>query len=215
VRSVHRGQVEGLMDQGIISAASVLIAIAAVSVAIWQARANARAAEKSNALHIVSQIFGEWRSISFHKHRSLILYETIPMPMATAFESLPPEFRESAYIVCYFCDYVGMLRSFKIIKEDLIIGVMGTQLMQIWKAMEPYILEERKHRKETLPPDTPRGFLPYYEDLVKRIVQLGGSQSTINIQVRLGMPVVIDIPAVTYPIEALSRTHKDPWTASD
>lgn len=183
-----------MSGQSIISLISVSIALVAVCVAVWQARVNARSAERANALHLISQIFGEWRSTNFHRHRSRILYEADPMPAVSAFESLPEDWRESAYTVCYFCDYVGMLAAFDIIKEDLIIAVMGTQLMQLWKVMGPYIKAERDYRGANLPADTPRGFLPYYENLVRRILELGGSQSTIIIRARLGIRPLIEEP---------------------
>ncbi len=170
------------MIQSIISSISALIAVTAVSVAVWHVRVSTRAAEKSNAMYIVSQIFGEWRSISFHKHRTYLLSHSRRKPPVSNFESLPRAWRESAYTVCYFCDYVGMLAAYDIIKEDLIIGVMCTQLMQVWNVMEPYIKAERKYRAETFPSDTPPGFLPYYENLVERIRELGGSKAAAHIQ---------------------------------
>ena len=53
--------------------------------------------------------------------------------------------------------------------------------------MKPCIDAERKRRSETLPQDTSPGFLAYYEDLVVRIIDRGGSKAATDIQIRLGL----------------------------
>jgi hypothetical protein len=46
----------------VVSLISVVIALAAVYVAIWQVRENARNVAKSNSLPVLSQIARTWRS---------------------------------------------------------------------------------------------------------------------------------------------------------
>jgi hypothetical protein len=171
----------------ITSIVSVVIALSALSVAAWQVRATARQWERQNALPIISEIFREWRSEEFRKHRSTVLLGCPVEPTDDGFEALPPDWRESAYTVSYFFDYLGTLVAFGLAGADLIIGVMGSQIMQVWRILEPAIFAERRHREQTYPSDTPPGFLSYYEGLVKRLIEMGGKESSTGIRKRLGV----------------------------
>ena len=82
------------------------------------------------------------------------------------FEDLSNDLREDAYKVCYFFDYIGTLVAFGIIREDIVIAVLGTQITRVWSAMFRIIKSERQHRNETFSGGTPPGFLEYYGHLV-------------------------------------------------
>jgi hypothetical protein len=132
------------MDSNILSLASVTIAFGAVAVATWQARANARSAERSHTLPVISETFREFRSVEF---RTRISYVVTKVPATTrgarGFNSLPRKWREDAYEVCYFFDYLGALVRFGIIRKELAISMWGTGVMQVWLAAEPLISLER------------------------------------------------------------------------
>jgi hypothetical protein len=103
------------------------------------------------------------------------------------FSALPQEWRENAYRVCYFFDYLGVLVEFSIIREELAISLWGTAIIQVWQAAESFILMERAYRKKTYPPGISPGFLVYYEDLVCRIIDRGGQDAARRIQQRAGL----------------------------
>jgi hypothetical protein len=170
------------------SIVSVVIALSALSVTISQVRATGRQWQRQNALPIISEIFREWRSEQFREHRSAVLRGLPVEPTDNGFEAFPPEWRESAYTVSYFFDYLGTLVAFELARADLIIGVMGTQIMQVWRILEPAIHAERRHREQTYPSDTPSGFLSYFEGLVKKVIEMGGKESATGIRKRLGVP---------------------------
>ena len=190
------------MESNVISIVSVLIAAIAVCIATWQVRASARSAERSNALPVLSEFFAEWRSSEFRMSIGYLLNET-PGPLnGEGFASLPETWREHAYKVCYFFDYVGVLVVRGIIGEETIIGMMGTRIIQVWRAVEPHVMAERQYRIRTYPPDAPPGFLVYYEHLVARTIELGGHDAAIRIQQRDGVRHLIgplmkpkDLPA--------------------
>jgi hypothetical protein len=170
-----------------LSLVSVAIAISAVIVASWQVRATARSAERAHALPVVSEISSEFRSPKF---RSSIHYLISQVPTSRGshgFSSLSTEWRDHAYHVCYFFDYMGALVSFRIIREELAISLWGTAIIQVWQAAEPYIYLERAHRRKTYPPGISPGFLVYYEDLVCRIRDRGGHDAARRIQERSGL----------------------------
>jgi hypothetical protein len=175
------------METEIISIASVFIAAVAVCIATWQVRASAKNAERSNALPVLSEIFSEWRSPEFRMSILYLISETPAASSSEGFASLPEIWREHAYKVCYFLDYLGVLVVRDIIREETIIGMMGTRIIQVWRAIEPHILAERQYRIRTYPSDAPPGFLVYYEHLVACTINLGGHDAAIKIQRRDGV----------------------------
>jgi len=176
------------LDSNILSLASITIAFAAVGVATWQARANARSAERSHTLPVISETFREFRSAEF---RTRVSYVITKVPATTrgtrGFSSLPRKWREDAYEVRYFFDYLGALIKFGIIRKELAISMWGTAIMQVWLAAEPLIYMERAYRRKTYPKGISPGFLVYYEDLVCRIMDSGGRDAPRRIQQKSGL----------------------------
>lgn len=175
------------MDGDTLSLASVAIAFIAVAVATWQVRSSARSAERTHTLPVVSEVWQQFRSSEF---RASVNYLILTIPASHGdhgFSSLPKEWREKAYGVCYFFDYLGALVQFDIIREDLVISLWGTVVIQAWQAVEPFIILERQHRIRTYPPGISPGFLVYYEDLVCRIRDRGGQDAARRIQQRSGL----------------------------
>jgi hypothetical protein len=97
------------------------------------------------------------------------------------------KWREDAYEVCYYFDYLGVLVSFGIIREELVISLWGTTIIQVWLAAEPLISKERAHRRITYSAGISPGFLVYYEDLVCRIMARGGRDAARQIQEQSGL----------------------------
>lgn len=175
------------METNVVSLVSLFIALVAVCVAVWQVRASSRNDELSNELPIISEIMNEWRSTSFRADVSYILTRSPPTAKDGGFRSLPRRWREPAYRVGYFLDYIGVLTSLDIISDELVISMVGTQIIQIWRALEPFIEQERQYRRTTYPPGVPAGFLVYFEHIVARIIDLGGQQAAVLSQQRRGL----------------------------
>jgi hypothetical protein len=165
-----------------LSLVSVCIAFCAVAVAFWQTRRTARQAEQTRSLPIISEAFREWRSAEFRRHKNVLLTLDGTSPPDGGFDALPSDIQESAYIWCYFCEYLGQLVLSEIVPEEMIIGFAGTQILQLWGVLEPFIQNEREHRLRTLPAGIPSGFLAQYEHLVARIVERGGSRAAEDIR---------------------------------
>jgi hypothetical protein len=112
---------------------SLLIALAAVCVAAWQVRMSARLTVNSNSLPAITRVFEEWRSDIFREHVDNLKKHSPEAPTAGGFAALPDEWRDSAYTVCYFFDYVGTLMLFKLIDDDIIIGTLASQAVVLWR----------------------------------------------------------------------------------
>jgi hypothetical protein len=175
------------METNIVSLVSLFIALVAVCVAVWQVRASSRNDELSNELPIISEIMNEWRSTNFRSDVSYVLTRSPQTAKDGGFRALPARWREPAYRVGYFLDYIGVLTSLDIISDELVISMVGTQIIQIWRVLEPFIERERQYRRDTYPPGVPTGFLVYFEHIVARIIDLGGQQAAVLSQQRRGL----------------------------
>jgi hypothetical protein len=146
------------MESSIISVVSASVAVAALAVATWQVRANARSAERSHTLPVISDIFREFRSQEFRNSMSHLVMKMPKLHGEDGFSSLSREWQEHAYRVCYFFDYLGTLVSFGIIQGELAISICGTWAMRVWLSMEPFIENERHYRNRVYPRGTPSRF---------------------------------------------------------
>jgi hypothetical protein len=175
-----------LLVSQIVSLVSVSLALVAVCVSTWQARANMQHSRHSRSLPVIAEIFKEFRSKEFRDSVHKLL--TLPQDKIASgrFGELSGDSRDDAYEVCYFFDRIGALVAFRIINDDIVIASMGTQIMQVWLALLPLIKKERTHRK-TYGKDIPPGFLVFYGHLVDRIYAQGGGKAATRIQRRIGI----------------------------
>jgi hypothetical protein len=103
------------------------------------------------------------------------------------------------------------------VPEDFIISLMGTQIVEVWRVMEPYIMDERDYRAKNSVDSVPSEFLPHYEYLVVRILKLGGRDAGVNIRRTLGMQYLaqrIGAPT-TIPANFQSNTMHSASTQSE
>lgn len=194
------------MSAQVISLVSVILALAAVGVSAWQVQASVSSARKANALPVVSEVFLEWRSPHLNDAFRRLMKITDKELLLDTFEALPPQLRDDAYEVCTFFDYLGTLVLHGIVSEDVIIGGLGTRIAQAWDTMEPLIRHERKYRKDNFAADTPKGFMEYYEHLVRRMKDLGGENAGSLVRQRAGV-LHLDVPSED---ELITRAREHP-----
>jgi hypothetical protein len=186
------------MSSQITSLISVVFALIAVCIAVWQVRSNVERAKKANVLDAISQSIGEFRSESFRGSMRNLL-SNAPKSPPGRFDEISADWREDAYTICYFFEYIAAFIGFDIIEGNLIISLMGSQIIQAWVAMEPFTESERRYREQTYPPDASIDFLPHFEWLVGRIRELGGSRAPSRLRSRFGVQPRRPLPAVQAP----------------
>lgn len=184
----------------VIGLLSTLIALGALAVAILQVRQSVKNVRKSNSLPVLSELSREWRSPELRSHSARLLTDLPTRSAEEGFDGLPEDTRESAYEWGYFCEYLGMLIASDLVPEELIISFMGTQIVQVWHALTPFIIGERTRRLRTLTPDTPSDFLPHYEHLVARIAELGGRKATPELRKKLGVHKLPGLDSKSSPL---------------
>jgi hypothetical protein len=170
-----------------ISLISVTIALVAVCLTAWQARANMLNAVHSRSLPVLSDSMSQFRSPDFRESIVRLVQSPDLAAVNGGFKSIPDGLTDDAYKVCYFFDLIGILVVFEIIREDIVIGLFGAQAMRVWLAMWPAIKSERDCRLGENLDDVSPGFLVYYEHLVARIRELGGKDSASILQRRIGV----------------------------
>ena len=170
------------MSSQIVAVISLLIALAAVCVAAWQVRTSARLTVNSNSLPAITRVLEEWRSDIFRSHVANLKKHSSDAPTVGGFDALSDEWRDSAYTVGYFFDYVGTLMLFRLVDEAIIIGQLSSQAVVLWRILENHILSERDHREVTNPPGASSGFLKFYEHMIVEIMDRGRENAAAKVQ---------------------------------
>ena len=83
------------------------------------------------------------------------LLSAAPMSGPVRFDEIADDWREDAYRICYFFEYIGAFIAFDVIEESLTISLMGSQVVQVWSAMEPYTGVPRSWGATSPPPARP------------------------------------------------------------
>lgn len=192
-----------------ISFVSIVIALAALGVAVWQTRENSRLQDVINSSPIVVDIWDRWQTESFRQDVLVVVNEAPQTWPQEGIKGLSPDYRRSAYSVIYFFNQVGTLVVFNLVSEDLIVGVLGSWIVQTWRVLEPLIIKERELRAETYSADTPANFSDYYEHLAQRVLDLGGREAMNVIQRRVGLRHLSN-PLSKLPIEPSAETRSLP-----
>jgi hypothetical protein len=68
-------------------------------------------------------------------------------------------------VVAYFYEHMGILVSYKLVPEDIVIDMSANALVRSWYALEPFIRQERIHRKGNASAGISPNFVSHFEHL--------------------------------------------------
>jgi hypothetical protein len=179
------------VNSDLLSIVSLIITLIAVMVAVWHVRAVAVAAERANSLPVASDVFKEFRSQEFQDHLRKV-WDNAPRNANApedGFQSLPDDWRDSAYTVAYFFEYLGVLVAYKIVPDEIVIDFSANLLVRTWRALEPLIQKERTYREKSYTSDISisKGFVRHFEHLVALSIDANGEPVDASIHERLGL----------------------------
>lgn len=86
----------------IVSLISVSVALVAVTVSAWQARANILNARHARSLPVLAESMGQFRAPEFRESVLRLIKAPAQATLDDGFESLPKDLKDDAYNVCYF-----------------------------------------------------------------------------------------------------------------
>ena len=146
---------------------TLIIALLAFAVAIWQARRTAKLTLKAHQIQVIADAFREIRSPEFLAHYKRVLSFPGSERLPGGFESLSRRRKESTYAVCYFFEHLGVLVTRQLVSRDVLITTMRTLIVRSWDALAPAIEEELKFRRRTYRREAGPDFLPHFRQLAK------------------------------------------------
>jgi hypothetical protein len=152
-------------------------------------RAGAVAAERANSLPVASDVFKEFRSQEFQDHLRKVWDNAPKNAPEGGFKSLPDDWRDSAYTVAYFFEYLGVLVAYKLVPEEIVIDFSANLLVRTWRALAPIIQKERTYREKSYTSDISisKGFVRHFEHLVALAINANGEPIDASIHERLGL----------------------------
>ncbi|MGH3870922.1 MAG: DUF4760 domain-containing protein [Pseudonocardiaceae bacterium] len=178
------------MSSDFLGAGSLVIALVAVVVAIWQVRASAASAERSNSLPVASDAFKEFRSQEFQRHLRRVWDDAPSSVPEDGFKALPVDWRESAYAVAYFFEYLGVLVAYELVPENLVVDFSANLIGSSWRVLEPFIQKERMYRRRVCGSGISPGFVTHFEHLVALTLDSDGKPVDDSIHERLKLQKV-------------------------
>lgn len=94
-------------------------------------------------------------------------------PDATPVSELPKATRTCIGTVVNYFDQLGVLVSFGVLDEEIVIGYLGNLLDEVWRALQPHIASERRKRQSALGrrESISGSYLAFYEDLLVRALE--------------------------------------------
>ncbi|MGH3972511.1 MAG: DUF4760 domain-containing protein [Pseudonocardiaceae bacterium] len=173
------------MNIDLLGVGSLIIAITAVVVAVLQVRASAVAAERANSLPVASDAFNEFRSQEFQAHLQKVWNKAPLSAPEGGFQSLQEDWRDSAYTVAYFFEYLGVLVAYELVPEDIIVDFSANLLARSWYALEPFIRQGRLYRLKANTSGISPGFVTHFEHLVALTIDSDGKPIDGSIHKRL------------------------------
>jgi hypothetical protein len=174
----------------LVAVCSLVIAVSAVVVAVWQLRVNAKAAERTNSLPVMSEAFTEFRSVEFQGHLRKVWNEAPADVPDGGFMALSDEWRSSAYRVTYFFEYLGLLVAYELVPKDSVIDFSANLVGRSWRVLAPFIHAERAFR-QGIGGGTSVGFASHFEHLVTLTVDENGKPVDSSIHQRLHLRRVL------------------------
>jgi len=149
---------------------SLVISVTALVVSSILTRRQAAYARSQLVMNFAS-FFTEARNIGFIDDVRYVCGElSSEFVQAVAVSSLPDEARKRVYRVVNYFDQLGLLVASGTLEANIVIGLLGNWLDQCWRALEPYVMLERRKRAEAMErgESISGGYLQFFADLVVR-----------------------------------------------
>lgn len=117
----------------------------------------------ANEVPLLLETFKEYRSPVYQRHEHYVVTELAQRsPPELGVSGLPEESRIAATSIVTFFNVLGALLIYDMADEKLIVPLFGYRAAQAWGVLEPYIMRERRNRKDDI-------FAAHFEDLICRV----------------------------------------------
>jgi len=153
-----------------LSTLSLTISLVAICVSGYLPRRQANYSRSQVVVNFVS-FFTEARGADFIEDVRYVCTDLLAdSTQVVAVSQLPAEVRGRIYRVANYFDQLGLLVAARALDAEIVIGLLGNWLDQCWRVLEPFIIQERNLRAESMGrgESVSAGYLEYFEDLVVR-----------------------------------------------
>jgi hypothetical protein len=176
-------------------AVATLALIASVASVVFAAR-QATNARKANMLSVAVNAFKEFRTPEFREHREYIM-NRLSSDDSIPYQQLPADARRHVMPISHYCETIGILVSFGLVDEELVVATYGETIGTMWLRLAPFVRKERMLRRTH--------FFGYFEDLATRIAR----RSPFEIQRRRQLQSMTAADEDSLAKECEDR-HRDP-----
>lgn len=129
---------------------ALVTSVAALAVAVLSSFRQLRMAHLTNQLPVMVELFRDYRSYQFLAMEESLWKELRDLDPKVGFSGLPSSIRGTAYEVCNYYQTISYLSSLRITDNGIAILPTHYRVLKTWNAVEPFILQERLLRDDSL-----------------------------------------------------------------
>ncbi|MFH8369017.1 hypothetical protein [Streptomyces sp. NPDC018031] len=134
------------------------VALVLSAIAAWRQLRHARS--QSALTTILEVYFRDIRDMDFQRDQTYVVTRLAtehPAPDEGGIAALPEQAQHAIWNVAFMYESIGMMHALDMMDSRVALGVFNFRIIQVWEAMEPYIMAERAMRQAP--------FLAFFENL--------------------------------------------------
>ncbi|MER7897019.1 hypothetical protein ABTX62_13100 [Streptomyces sp. NPDC096046] len=138
------------MDSSVVfNVVTTAIAVVAVVTSIVFSARQARTAKHANHISVLIDLLREFRSAEFHEQHDYVCTRLgTEHDPENGVRGLPAEARTAFCSVVYYYQSFANLAVFGLLDQTLLVTVLRTRIVSVWKAVRPFVERERELRGE-------------------------------------------------------------------
>ncbi|MFD7241994.1 DUF4760 domain-containing protein [Streptomyces massasporeus] len=138
------------MDSSVVfNIVTTAIAVVAVVTSIVFSARQARTAKHANHISVLVDLLREFRSAEFHEQHDYVCHRLgAEHDPAGGVRGLPAEAKAAFCSVVYYYQSFANLAVFGLLDQTLLVTVLRTRIVSVWKAVRPFVERERLLRGE-------------------------------------------------------------------
>lgn len=123
---------------------SVILSIIAIAISLYIGFRQIAQFRRVNHFPVVANLLADFRNADFHvKYNYVVTKLRSEHPTVLGIMNLPEGARSDVIDIAFYFQTFASLRRFKILRESKNLGNLYRRTIDVWDAIEPYVLQER------------------------------------------------------------------------
>jgi len=134
-----------MFDGQILGVAALVVSLLALIISAAFGARQILLMRNANYVPVLIDLLGQFRSLEFNDNYHFVCTRlAVEHEPASGISSLPDEVRAKIFDVAYYFQLFATLAALRVVRDDHIIPVIRDRVVQVWDAIEPFVLAERE-----------------------------------------------------------------------